>query len=495
MAASSVAGILLNFATQAYLAYKFGAGTEMDAYVAAMALPALLITVFIPSVSIVLIPIFVETMQKSGADAAWRMASNLLNLVALVLAAGVAIALWFAGPLMRRIVPGVDAATLSLSIELLRWLLPATIVAVVAGTLAALYQAQERFWSTAVAPLIGTAVLLGSAIALIPSYGMRGVAIATVAGNTAQVLYLLPVLRGRYRPVLNVRDDHLRKIALLLAPLIFGGLIVRATIIADRLVASLLPKGSLSHLEYAMRIAAVINAVFASGIAAALYPRMSTQAAASDLSSLRESLVWGQRLLMLFLFPALTIGWVLRVPLLQLVLERGQFTPADTHAVAAIVSWFMLGVVGAALGVLQARVYYVLKDTQTPVLLGFLETAAYFAYLPFLAKSFGAVGVGMANAVYLISALILNGVVVLRKLHSGGASDLLASAARIGLFALAGGAVAWIVAATLRGPMSVLAVGTIGGALTYCLLLLAIRADEVRLLRSLLIDVGAEDAA
>jgi peptidoglycan biosynthesis protein MviN/MurJ (putative lipid II flippase) len=180
---------------------------------------------------------------------------------------------------------------------------------------------------------------------------------------------------------------------------------------------------------------------------------------------------------------------------LQLVLERGQFTPADTRAVAAIVSWFMLGVVGAALGVLQARVYYVLKDTQTPVLLGFVETAAYFAYLPFLARSFGAVGVGMANAVYLISALILNGVVVLRKLHSRGASDLLASAGRIGLFALAGGAVAWIVAATLHAPMMVLAVGTIAGALTYCILLLVIRADEVRVLRSLLIDVGAENGA
>jgi len=324
---------------------------------------------------------------------------------------------------------------------------------------------------------------------------MRALALATVLGNAAQLIYLLPVLRGRYRPVVNVREAQLRKIALLLAPLLFGGLIVRATIVADRLVASLLPKGSLSHLEYAMRIAAVINAIFASGIAAALYPRMSSQAAASDLHRLRDTLVWGQRLLMLFLFPALAIGWVLRVPLLQLVLERGQFTPADTLAVAAIVSWFMLGVVGGALGVLQARVYYVLKDTQTPVLLGFVETAAYFAYLPFLAKFFGAVGVGMANAVYLISALILNGVVVLRKLHSDRVSDLLGSAARIGLYALVAGAAAWIAATAVHGSLAMLVAGTIAGVLCYGLLLYVVHAHELHVLRSLLVDVGVEDGA
>lgn len=495
LSGSSLLGLPLSFATQAYLAYRFGSGVEMDAYVGAMTLPALFGAVFVPSLSVVLIPVFVESMQKRGPDATWQMASNLLNVTTLVLTAGVALTLSFAGGLMRWILPGLDMSTMSLSIELLRLLLPATVLSALVATLAGLYQAQERFWPTAIAPLIGAAVLLAAAVALAPSFGMRGIALATILSNLVQLFFLLPVLRGRYRAVLDLRDSGVRTFGALLMPLVCGGLAYRTTIVADRLVASWLPKGSLSHLEYASRIVAVLNAVFASGIAGALYPQMSAQAAAGDLSRLRDTLVWGQRILMVFLFPALAIGWVLRVPLLQLMFERGQFTNLDTQQVASLLTWFMLGVVGGALGALQGRVYYVLKDMRTPVLLGLMETAAYFVYLPLMVKALGVVGIGVANAVHLLAALIVNGVVVLRMLRTDRVTDLLLDAARIGLLAAVAGGTAWAVTWMLHGAGAfvVLVTGTVAGGLCYVPMLILLRAVELRNLGSRFVDIGGHD--
>src|SRR5207253_9848832 len=109
--------------------------------------------------------------------------------------------------------------------------------------------------------------------------------------------------------------------------------------------------------EYGARLTAVLNTVFASGIATALYPRMSAMAADDELPKLRDTVVGGQRMLMLFLFPALAIVWALRVPLLELLFQRGLFTPQDTAAVAELLPWFLLSVVGGGLGTLQGRVY------------------------------------------------------------------------------------------------------------------------------------------
>lgn len=493
---SSLLGLAVNFATQAYLAFRFGTGAEMDAYVAATTLPALLGAVFFSSLSVVFIPAYVEALHQRGADAAWRVASNVLNVTALGLTAAVVVVLAFAGEIMHRIVPGLDPAAIQLSVQLLRWLLPATVLGSLSVVLAGIYQSQERFWPTALAPLFGACILLGLSLALVPSLGIRGVAIASVAGSAAQLLWLSPVLRGarRYRLSLDLRDPALRSIGALALPLIAGGMLYRATIVADRLVASWLPPGSLSHLEYGNRIAVVLNTLFASGIAAALYPRMSARAAASDASRLCDTFVRGQRMLMFFLFPALAVGFALRAPLLQVFFERGEFTARDTAAVAELLPWFLLAVAGGALGMLQGRVYYVLKDTRTPVLLGLAETGTYFLYLPVLARHQGAKGVAMAGAAHLITAMLIGFFVITRKLRPARAQVLLLPAARIAALAAGAGVAAWAAASVPRTALVSLLCGSLAGGLCYLGLLYLVRASEFPFITSLL-EAEAEEPA
>ena len=268
----------------------------------------------------------------------------------------------------------------------------------------------------------------------------------------------------------------------------------RATIVADRVAISGLPQGSLSHVEYASRIASVINMVFASAIAPALYPHMSASAATGDLHRLSETFVRGQRVLMLALFPALAIGWVLRVPLLHVLFERGEFRSSDTYAVAPILTWFMLGVIGGAMGALQGRVYYVLKDTITPVILGIIETIAYFAYLPLLVASFGAVGVGMANAIYLLSALIASAFIVDGKLHSNCVNDLFVSGVATLLLSAIAAAATWAIARLLPNPWLSIGLGSLAGGACYLALIALFRMRELRDLGFLARDDGARHA-
>jgi putative peptidoglycan lipid II flippase len=494
LAGSSILALLLSFGTQTYLAFRFGSNAEMDAYVAAMTLPAMFVAVVVGGLGTVLIPVFVESMLSRGAQPTWRMASTLFNLTFIVIAVGALATHVFGVPLMRLLAPGLSSSTRNLSVSLMDLLMPAMMLTLPITALTGFLQAQERFLHTAIAPIAGAAVMLGSAVLLCPAHGIFGIAEAAIAGNVVQLLWLLPVFNGRYRAVLSLKDEGLRRMGALLLPLVCGGLVFRATIVADRRVASLLPAGSLSHVEYASKIAGLLTIVFASGIAAALYPRMSSLAADQEMGRLRDTLVWGQRIVMLFLFPALATGWVLRIPLLQLAFQRGQFSAADTKTVAQIVSWFLLGVVGGSLGVLQARVYYVMKDTITPVWIGVLETIGYFIYLPLLAKQFGAPGVGMANACYLLAGLVVNGIVVFRKMGGARFSDLLSSGARISLFAAMAAVCAWGASRLFEAPLPMIAAGSAAAAICYGTLLFAARSREIQDLAQLVADVGVREA-
>jgi len=482
MAASSAAGVILNFGLQAYLAYAFGAGTQMDAYVAALTLPALFMVIVVPSISMVVVPVLVQTRESRGIAATTRTAFAFVAIATSFLALVTIATILAAHPLMRLVVPGLDGRTMATALVLFRWLVPATALQGITAALGAIHQSEDRFGATAAAPLAGNAMTLLAASVLAPRMGIEGVAVATLLGNSSQLLLLLPGLLGRGFPAFDWNDAGVRRIFALIAPLLGGGLIFRATVVADRIAASLLPPGSLAHIDYASRAAGVVSMLFVAGIATALYPRMAREAASEDRSRLAQTFFTAQRMLMLLLFPALAIGWAVRRPLLTLLLEHGQFKASDTDAVAALMTWFFLGVIGGALGVLQGRIYYVLGDTRTPALLGIAETAAYFVYLPLLTRSFAATGVGMANAIYLLSALTINGLIVIGKLGAlRNSIDYIRAAGVIGITSAIAGGAAWWAMRVGHTPAMMFLAGISAGSVTYLIMTLARPADKRRL--------------
>ena len=480
LAGSSVIAMLLNFLFQAYLAYLFGARGEMDAYVAAMTMPAWYAAVAVPSLSIVLIPLFVESMRTRGIEATWNTVSSVLNLVAVFVVVASVLMVLAAAPAIHLLFPSLAPSTASIAAQLLRWLFPATMLTSIVVLLIGIDQAEERFRPTAIAPIIGAAALLLVSVLLAPAIGVVGVAIASLVSSVAQMLWLLPTLRHKWRGRIDLRDVVLRRFTVLLAPLVGGGVLSRATTVADRIAASHLAPGSLSHVEYANRIVGVILTIFVAGLASALYPVMSASAATRNLQELRETMLWGQKLLVLLLFPALAVAWVVRIPLVQLLFQRGAFRLQDTRAVASLLTWFLLGVVGGALGTLQARVYYVLQDTRTPVILGSFEALAYFVYLQFFVRAWDVAGIGIANVVYLTSAFVVNGFVVQRKLQLPIMGELAMSVVRLASLALVAAVGAFAVARCFGAPCPAVMAATVTGTAIYGGLLLLLRPPEAR---------------
>jgi putative peptidoglycan lipid II flippase len=94
---------------------------------------------------------------------------------------------------------------------------------------------------------------------------------------------------------------------------------------------------------------------------------MSAQAARNETAELRETLSLGLRLVFFIMFPSMAGLITLRVPIVNLLLEHGQFDHISTAGVAAAVLFYAVGLWAFAGVRIVSQAFYALQDTLTPV--------------------------------------------------------------------------------------------------------------------------------
>ena len=106
-------------------------------------------------------------------------------------------------------------------------------------------------------------------------------------------------------------------------------------IFISTIFASFLATGSITYLFYGMRFIHFPLGIFGIAIATAVLPTMSAQAARREMTEFRETLSLGLRLVFFIMFPAMAGLITLRVPIVNLLLEHGQFDRISTQGTAA----------------------------------------------------------------------------------------------------------------------------------------------------------------
>ena len=111
------------FATQLVIAHLFGAGGEMDAYLAAVTLPSFAIVVILASLGFVFVPVFVQYASEGRDEDAWKVASSVINLVLIAFAVITVVGILFADELLALTAPGLseESRELAAQIALLSW--------------------------------------------------------------------------------------------------------------------------------------------------------------------------------------------------------------------------------------------------------------------------------------------------------------------------------------------------------------------------------------
>jgi putative peptidoglycan lipid II flippase len=396
---------------QLVVARRYGAGEELDAYVAALAWPTVVATILSGAVGYVLIPAVARQRSEGDPHGSALVASQLgwyLLLVSLLVWGGTTLA---AGPIIAVSCPGFSAPQQRAAARLLRILGSLILLNSLTSFLNALHHATQQFFRPAVAGVVGTLVTLAWLGTPVPQRPIDDLAWAVVAGSCVTVLILVPPLvvqLGQTGAWARPLAPATREAIWLWLPLVVGALCWRLDPLVDRWAGSYLAAGSLSHLGYAWRLVQALSQIGTSGLAIVIFPVIATHAANDQHGQLARELAYGVRLLLVLVVPmCVGLGWFAR-PVVAFLFERGAFQPADTQAVSWLVVAYLGSVLGMGAGDLFSRTLYARNDTRTPVLVHTLAFVLAAAGKVALVSWLGASAIATATALmYLLNAAVL----------------------------------------------------------------------------------------
>ncbi len=500
---SRVAGL----AREQVIAALFGTGSLLDAYIAAFRIPDLLFqlvaggalgSAFIPTFSALWNSGLGNSDEsaEAGQQQAWLLFSRVLNWVTLLLVGLAALAAIFALPLVQSTVGrGFDGEQQRLTAELMRWMLLSTVVFGASGLIMGALNAAQHFLLPAAAPVLYNVAIILGALFLVPRYGPYGLVIGVIAGALAHLLVQVPGLwrqGARYRPSFAV-DHHVREVGVLMGPRVLGLLFVQLHFLVNVALAGGEGDGAVSALNYAFLLMLLPQGVFAQAVATTVFPTFAAQVAAGRRDEMRRTFGQVLRTVLLLTVPAAAGLFVLRVPLIQLLFERVNFTADSTRMVAYALQFYAFGLIAHSALEIVVRAFYALHDTLTPVAVG-VGAMALNIGLSFLwigPLSYG--GLALANTVATTLEVGLLLWLLRHRLGGLDARRLLASLARIAAATavMSGALWAWLRWLSIQSLFVdnhgwLAAIGGVGIAVVvYGGVHVLLRSEEVQLVRGL----------
>jgi putative peptidoglycan lipid II flippase len=504
IAAGNVASRILGLVRETVIANLFGATDLVSAFRAAEIIPRMLYDLLVGGmVSSALVPVFSEQAERDRADL-WHLASLVLSTAVIVLVIVVLIIELAAPQVAFLLVGGFDDELLAVTAHLMRITTPAVLFLSLSGIITGLLYALKRFALPAFTPAIFNATIVVVAITgvLVFNWGIESLVIGLLLGAFFQVLLQLPGLRdARLRFVVDMRHPALRRVGKLYLPIILGLVISQVAIVLDRNFASRTGGQSIAWMQNATTIIQFPLGLVSAAISLAILPTLSRLAAAttqagSALDEFMNTLATGLRLVLLFIIPATVALFVLARPIIALLLEHGNFTPADTQQTVLALRLYLIGLTFAAIDQPLIFAFYARQNTLTPALVGLLGVGFYLvaALLPTLVRPMQMTDLVLANSVQLtghalVMIWLINRLAPLRGRRLGPTTlkAVVASLAMgVGLWAALPLLRNWLPPEGLIAEITLVSVLSLFGGGIYLLALIFLGVQELTLLSSLL---------
>jgi putative peptidoglycan lipid II flippase len=395
------------------IAATFGSTQGTDAFVLARTVPTILYDLLVGTVSTAaFVPVFVQHARDERQ--LWRLVGTVFSLAALAFVILAAVLALLADPLIGVI--GSRLATdeqRALAATLMRIALISIVFQGLAGVLTSALYAQNRFALPAFATATYNVGIIVGVLLLAQPMGYPALPVGLIVGALAQFLLQASGLREfwrAYRPSIDLADPGVRRILALSGTVAAGLVVTAAGQFIDRNLASGLPEGSLTSMDYATRLIQFPLGIVGLAVSFAILPTLSgfNDMSRESLEGYRHALVFGLKLVLLLMLPAFAALAALSHPLIAVIFEHGAFTPENSQLTADIFLFYspMLPLTG--IDYLLINAFYARQNARTPVLVGVVCVLIYLVVALSTIGVLQARGLALANAIQNSShALIL----------------------------------------------------------------------------------------
>lgn len=435
---------------ESVFAYLYGAGRSTDAFVAAFRIPNLLRDLFAETaLSAAFVPILSAEKQR-GKEHQDRLASNIFNILLVIVGALVVLGIIFAPYLVKIIafgfgrIPDKQNLTAVLTVIMFPFLLFVALAAWAMGYL----NTEREFFIPSVAPALFNIVSIAVPLLTYAHFVQRGtdpihaMAYGVLFGGLLQFLIQVPALLRRgfhYRFYISFRDPNLRRILVLFVPVALGLAASRINVAVDTFLISFLEERSMTWLNYAFRIMHLPLGLFGVAVGTVALPALSKYVVEEKHEAARSTFFDSLHLVLFLTITTSIIIAFLAQPVTRLIYERGRFTPFDTYATTQALVLYILGVPFIAAIRNVAAAFYAYRDAKTPMYASFVAVGLHVVISLGLMRVIGFRAFPLATTIasFVNLAILVNKLD--RKIGAFERSPLVDYATRLVLASMIGG--------------------------------------------------------
>jgi putative peptidoglycan lipid II flippase len=419
---SRIAGLVREIVAASY----FGIKGPMSAFTIAFQVPNLVRSLFADAaLQAAFVPVFTDQLEKKGREEAFRVASALVFVIAVVLGSLTALFVLLAPVLMPVFAPGFDQNLTDLTVRLSQILFPIVLLLGFSGLVVGVLNSFDEFGVPALAPLAWNVAIILTLVLLTPAFHgqdrIYAYAIGVLIGTVVQLLLPLPWLRRTgFRIVrsFNWRDERVIRVMKLMLPVTLGLGLINFNMSVDSIFGTLISDQAPAAIDKAFRIYMLPQGVFAVALATVIFPTLSRLVARDDQEGLRSTLSHGMRQMLFLLVPTTAALLVLSDPITQVVYQRGQFDAAQTDLVSEALFYFAFSLPFAGVNLILIRTFFSLQRPWTPTMVALANLGLNAGLDALLYKPVGIGGIPLSTAIVSLFTTIAL-VAVLRRLIGG----------------------------------------------------------------------------
>lgn len=398
-------GKLAGAAKEMVVAYRYGIGPEVDAYLFVSNIVLWFVAIWTSALPAALIPLAARLRQEAGGELPLFRA----ELLGITIVAGTVLllVLWLGLPyLLRSSVAGLPPATTELAIQMV----PVIVVLAPLGGAIALLST----WLLSAGKQLNTllegvpALVLLLVLVVVSSAGIEPLIWGTVAGYLCHLVSLAILLMRRGEidaPLLSRRSPSWLAFWRGFGILFAGQALLSAASVIDQFFAARLDFGAIATLNYANRILALILGLGATVISRATLPVFSQVQSQRPEEVYALAIHWARLMLLLGIVAALVAWWIAPF-VVDLLFKRGAFSERDAEAVTHVFRYSLVQLPAYFFGIVLVSCAASQRLYGAIFWSGLIGLAAKVLANAMLIPSFGLNGITLAWTVaYLANAI------------------------------------------------------------------------------------------
>lgn len=406
----SVVSRFLGLVRDMLVSYKFGMSMYTDAYKAAVSVPDTVFTIVGLAISTVFIPMLSKVKYEKNKDEMFKFSNNIISILLVISILAFGLGIIFTDNIVAFMFDGFSNEKFVITVFLTRITLFNLLFLSINACYTAMLQVCEDFVVPSILGMFFNAPMI-IYLLFFTNTSIVGLTVANVIGNFLRVAVQLPVLYKhgyRFKFYINLKDERIKKILILIIPVIIGSGANSLNMVVDMKVASSLGDRAISALDFAQKIIVFANTAITTAIVSVMYPLMANKLNEGDKKGFSEYLSKSVSIIALLLVP-ISIGFILlNKEVISIFYERGNFNASDvTLTSMAFLGYSLVLPFTGVRDILNSSLFSMQKIKITTIN-GVIGVAANIILSVTLSKIYGVLGVAIASTIAaMITAILL----------------------------------------------------------------------------------------